>query len=124
MALDRPRLAVLVNDDGGSGGKKSPKLRGKGVLLLEAVSGATSVAFPEARCLEESLSDGKVLIHSRGRHGLTLYYARPGRGGGWRTLSVVEVEAKSEVGAKSEELKLIEDKVQKTKLTPLLFIRV
>ena len=32
-------------------------------------------------------------------------------GGGWHTLSVEEAEAKMEVGANSEEVKLIEDKV-------------
>ena len=71
----------------------------------------------EALWLAERLIGGKGLIIGSGRRGLTIYYACPGWGGRC-TLLVAMMEAKREVAANSEEVKLIEDKGYKTKLTP------
>ena len=55
-----------------------------------------------------------------------LFLMPPGSGGGvlyqWRR-TLVEAEAKMEVGANYEEVKQREDKHDKTKLTPFLFMR-
>ena len=67
-------------------------------------------ASPEARWFAENPSLGEGLFSGRGRRILTLYYAWLGRGG-WRTLSMAEAGEKREVGANSEEVKLIENKV-------------
>ena len=96
-------MAVIINDGGGGDGDELSNLGGEGGLLSEAVTGTTSDASPGVRRAEERLSGGEVLVRGRGRRGLTLYYARLGRGG--CTLSVAEAEAKGEVVANSEEVK-------------------
>ena len=56
------------------------------------------------RWSEERISGGKGLVNGRGTRGITLSYARPGRGGGRRTLLVEKAEAKREVGTNSDEI--------------------
>ena len=77
--------------------------------MPEAAAGATADASLKGRWLTERLSCGEGIISGWGQRVLTLSYAGPVRGG-WHTLSVTEAEAKREVGATSEEVKLIEDK--------------
>ena len=62
-------------------------------------------ASPKPRWSAERLGSGEGLFRGWGRRGITLSYARPGRGGGRRNLLVAEVEAKMGVGANSEEVK-------------------
>ena len=73
--------------------------------MSEATAGAMADACQEARWLSERLGGGKGLVSGGGQLVLTFSYARPGRGGEWRTPAVAEAEAKKEVGANCEEVK-------------------
>ena len=81
-------MAIIIGSGGGDG-EKSHKL---GVRRPSLVG--TTYEYLEVRWIEESISGREVLVSGRGRLVLTISYARLGQGG-WRTLLVVEVEAKS-----------------------------
>ena len=74
--------------------------------MLEAVAGAITDAYPEARLSAESISNSRVyrihidLFSGRGGRARTLLYAFPDQEGG-RTLAVVE--SKIEVGVNCED---------------------
>ena len=72
--------------------------------MVSLVAAATD-AYLEARWLMERLSGGEGLISGTGRNGLTIYYARLGRGGWRRNLLMAKAETKREVAANSEEIK-------------------
>ena len=112
---DGGRFGVGIGNGSGEGGKRGP---------LE--SGIPKRGKRDNGCIPGSVVVGREYHWWRRPHqrsGETRYYSLlyPPRFGGQRTLT--EAEAKWEVCANDEEVKQREDKHDKTKLIPLLFMR-